>query len=109
MAKKTKGANKRKKKAKYIKNKEIVKFLLQHLEKENIDFSKVKISSFSDDMYHENEEFKFFQKKDQMQPSGVPNAPQKTKLPLFGFNLLNELTNDNRTNETVKFSSSIFQ
>ena len=109
MAKKTKGANKGTKKTKYFKDKAIINFLLQHLKEEKIDFSKVKISSFSDEISSENEEFKLFQKKDQIQSPEMANVPQKKKLPIFGFNLLNNYAIDDSTNETIKISSSIFQ
>ena len=47
MAKKLKKKFK-KKTNQYIKDKAIVDFILQHSEKENIDFSKIKIPSFLD-------------------------------------------------------------
>ena len=109
MVKKSKTQIRRKQKAKYFTDKSIIKFLLQHLEKEKIDFSKVKIPSFSDEADTEEEEYKYSKIKNPIQKSEMPNIPQKNKLPVFGLSLLNDLSTDNNIHETVKFSSSIFQ
>ena len=109
MVKKIKSQIRRRQKAKYFTDKSIIKFLLQHLETEKIDFSKVKISPFSDDVDTEEEEYKYSKIKNSIQNSEMPNIPQKNQLPVFGLSLLNDLSSDNNTHETVKFSSSIFQ
>ena len=109
MVKKIKSQIRRKHKAKYFTDKSIIKCLLQHFEKEEIDFSKVKIPPFSDEVDTEEEEYKYSKIKNSIQNSEMSNIPQKNQLPVFGLSLMNDLSSDSNTHETVKFSSSIFQ
>ena len=61
MVKKMEKSLKKKTKAKYIKDKCVANFILQHLRKETIDFSKIKIPSFLEFVNNEEKESKSFQ------------------------------------------------
>ena len=101
MVKKIKKYLKKKTKAKYIKDKCVANFILQHLRKEVIDFSKIKIPSFSEFVNNEEEESKSFQN------NHLKSEEQKNNdLPKFGFSFLNELLDDKK--EQYVFNSSIF-
>ena len=100
MSKKIKSKIKRKSSRKYIKDKSLTDFLLQHLKKEQIDFSKIKIPSFLD--FIKNEE------KEENKALKQSDSENGKRMPLFGFSLLNELLSDKKTKELISFKSSLF-
>ena len=104
MAKKIKKMKKLKNR-KYIKDKGIVNFLLQHLKPQNINFSKIKIPSFFESC-NDSDGKNTISSNDIKEPSHDQTAK---KLPSFGLTLLAELENDENLFEGVKFVSSIFK
>ena len=109
MAKRIKKKIRKNPKFEYIKNKAIVHFIHQHLKKEKIDFSKIKIPSFLDVLNTEEDEININQ---------VPNLNKKSEesitlnsrnLPTFGFSLLADFSSDKNEKRPVVFKSSIFK
>lgn len=100
MSKKIKFQIKRKSSRKYIKDKSLTDFLLRHLKKKPIDFSKIKIPSFLDII--KNEE------KEENKALTQNDSENGKRMPLFGFSLLNELSSDKKTKEPISFKSSLF-
>ena len=90
---------------KYIKDKCIVSFLLQHLKPQKIDFSKIKIPSFFESC-NDSDEKNSISSNDTREPSHFQTPRQ---LPSFGLTMLDELENDENQSEEVKFVSSIFK
>ena len=106
MSKKNLRRDKGKVKGKYIKDKAIVEFILQHSEKERIDFSKIKIPSFLDIIADEEKPTILVQcdsnKNDEL------TVQKCKKMPIFGFSLLNELSSDENLKGATNFKSSLF-
>ena len=103
---------KHQKKDKYIKDKSLIKFLMQHYKKQTIDFSKVKISSFLDSLNNKEEEKEncidenLVRMKNKL--SETINFP---KFPTFKFSLLKDSSfcNINNSNINVlKINSRLF-
>ena len=105
MVKKIKKYLKKKTKAKYIKDKCVANFILQHLRKEAFDFSKIKIPSFSEFVINEEEESKSFQNNNLNKKS---EEQKNNNLPKFGFSFLNELLDGKKEQRPYVFNSSIF-
>lgn len=109
MVKKIKKYIKKKPKAKYIKDKCVANFILQHLEEQLIDFSKIKIPPFLDFLNNGEDESKSI-KNDNLNKKAEDPLEQKNKnLPKFGFSFLNELLEEKREPIPQMFNSSIFQ
>ena len=109
MAKKIKKVINKKSKAKYIEDKCVANFILQHLRKEKIDFSKIKIPSFLDVMNNEEEESKSNKNNNLNKKSEQPNIQKNNNIPKFGFSFLNELLQEKREQKSIAFNSSIFK
>ena len=88
-----------------VKDKELTKFLPKHLERQKIDFSKMKIKTFLDHCDPLKELIKSIQKC--TLNSEVPFDKTKKRLKIFNLSLLEELKKD-ENREDFKFSSSIF-
>ena len=107
MSKKDRKQNKKKAKKKYIKDKAIVDFILQHSIKEPIDFSKIKIPSFLDSNT-DDEKSTIITKSDSNKNYECFAFKRGKNLPIFGFSLLNEFSSDNNSKEAFNFKSSLF-
>ena len=110
MAKKLKKKFK-KKTNKYIKDKAIVDFILQHSEKENIDFSKIKIPSFSGCTSNEEDDIKSIKSDNLNEKFDQINIQEKNKIPNFRFSLLDFFSKDeNNNNRRIpEFKSTFFK
>ena len=110
MAKKLKKKFK-KKTNKYIKDKAIVDFILQHSEKENIDFSKIIIPSFLKCASNEEDDIKSIKCDTLNEKFEQINIQEKNKIPNFRFSLLDFFAkneNDN-TRRIPEFKSTFFK
>ena len=110
MAKKLKKKFK-KKTNQYIKDKAIVDFILQHSEKENIDFSKIKIPSFSGCTSNEEDDIKSIKCDTLNEKFEQINIQEKNKIPNFGFSLLDLFAKDENesTRDIPEFKSTFFK
>ena len=110
MAKKLKKKFK-KKTNKYIKDKAIVGFILQHSVKENIDFSKIIIPSFLKCASNEEDDIKSIKCDILNEKFEQINIQEKNKIPNFRFSLLDFFAkneNDN-TRRIPEFKSTFFK
>ena len=96
-------------KRKYIKDNALVNFILQHSKKEKIDFSKLKIPSFSECLKSEKEDFKDFKEKYLDQKNSQTNSSTNHVFPKFRLSLLDENRKDSDTQPDYHFSSFLFQ
>ena len=94
---------------KIIKDKAIVKFILQHSEKEEIDLSKLKIPSFADVLKADEEDSRAFRAKCFKMKSGEPNSKNDQTLPTFSLSMLDIIKIEGNSLPSVQFSSSLFQ
>ena len=97
------------KKRKYIKDKAIINFILQHSKQELIDFSKLKIPLFLESLKHEEEDLKYFKENFLNKRDELNNSYTNQKLPKFGLSLLDELNSEVDSPSIFQFSSSLFQ
>ena len=86
---------------KFIKDKALVKFILQHSVKEEIDLSKVAISSFVDVPKADKEYCK--------SKSEEPNSKIVQNFPPFRLSFLDVIKMEENFVPSVHFSSSLFQ
>ncbi len=96
-------------KVKYIKDRAIVNFILQHSKKETIDFSKIKIPSFLDISNAEEDGHNYNQIQNLNQESQATTIQNSSNLPTFGFSLLAEFSSNQSEKEPIEFKSSIFK
>ena len=106
MSKKNLRRNKGKVKRNYIKDKAVVEFILQHSQKERIDFSKIKIPSFLD--ISADEERPTVLEQFDSNKNDELSVQKSKKMPIFGFSLLNELSSDENLKGATNFKSSLF-
>ena len=97
---------KRRKVIKYIQDKALIGFIHQHLQKEAIDFSKARISSFLDSLDNKEDVFKGIKTETNNEKSF---SQKNEKLPTFGLSLLKDFSNVKNLQQTFKFKSFIFQ
>ena len=98
-----------KKGRKFIKDKALVKFILQHSVKEEIDLSKVPISSFADVLKADEEDFRAFRAKCYKSKSEEPNSEKVQTFPIFRLSLFDVIKMEENFIPSVHFSSSLFQ
>ena len=91
---------------KYIKDKALVKFILQHSVKEEIDPSKVKISSFEDVLKEDEEDSRVFRTKYFKSKSEEPNPENIQTFPTFRLSLLDVIKMEENFVPSIHFSSS---
>ena len=96
----SKKIKRRKPKAKYIKDKCIEKFLLQHLDKQKIDFKKIKISSFFDNINDSDVS---------QSSSEVTSEKTKKNYQIFDLSILEGFQKEENNQRDFEFSSSIFK
>ena len=94
---------------KYIKDKALVKFILQHSVKEEIDLSKVSIPSFADVLKADEEDSRNFRSKYFNMKSKEPNSKNVQTPPTFSLSMLDIIKLEENSLPSVHFSSSIFQ
>ena len=99
-------------KCKYIKDKSLVKFLMQHYKKQTLDFSKIKISSFLDSLNNKEEEKENCIDANMIR---IKNKMSETisfpKFPTFKFSLLKDSSFCNINNSSInvpKINSRLF-
>ena len=97
------------KERKFIKSKGLVKFILQHSVKEEIDLSKVSIPSFQDVLKADVEDSRAFRAKCFNIKSKEPNSKNVQTLPTFSLSMLDIIKLEENSLPSVHFSSSIFQ
>ena len=100
------------KKNKYIKDKALIHFIHQHSIEEKIDFSKIKIPSFSNLSETDKDDFKEIKSKYLNKNSHNPyiyKNQKNNKMPGFGLSLLNFFVRDDNSQKTPKFESFIFK
>ena len=78
---------------KFIKDKALVKFILQHLVKEEIDLSKMKISSFVDFLKDDEEDSRTFRSKICKLKSEELNSEKDQTFPIFRLSLFDVIKN----------------
>ena len=93
-------------KYKYIKDKCVANFILKHLRKETIDFSKIKIPLSLNVVNNEEEESKSFQNHNL---NKISEDQKNNNLPKFGFSFINELLDKKKEQRPYVFNSSIFK
>ena len=94
---------------KFLKNKALVKFILQHSVKEEIDLSKVSIPSFADVLKADEEDSRNFRSKYFNMKSKEPNSKNIQTPPTFSLSMLDIIKLEENSLPSVHFSSSIFQ
>ena len=94
---------------KFLKNKALVKFILQHSVKEEIDLSKVSIPSFADVLKADEEDSRNFRSKYFNMKSKEPNSKNVQTPPTFSLSMLDIIKLEENSLPSVHFSSSIFQ
>ena len=94
---------------KFIKDKALVKFILQHSVKEEIDLSKVAISSFVDVPKADKEDSRVFRSKYCKSKSEEPNSEKVQTFPTFNLSILDVIKMEENFVPSVHFSSSLFQ
>ena len=97
-----------KKGRKLIKEKALVKFILQHSVKEEIDMSKVSISSFVDVLKNDEEDSRAFRAKYCKSKSEEPNYEKVQTFPTFSLSILDVIKMEENFVPSVHFSSSLF-
>ena len=90
-----KAKNGKKYKYKYIKDKGIKNFILQHTQKPEIDFSKIKIPSFLEDFSKDEESFNNSFLKD-------------INLPIFKFKVIPDIKKEEEKENQLNFSFNSF-
>ena len=94
---------------KFIKDKALVKFILQHSIKEKIDLSKVTISTFADVLKSDEEDSRTFRAKYFKSKSEEPNSEKVQTFPTFNLSILDVIKMEENFVPSVQFSSSLFQ
>ena len=88
---------------KFIKDKALVNFILQHSIKAKINFSKIKIHSFSNYIHRKENDCKYINKNFELE-----EKQNNREIPDFRFSLLIFFSIGKRTEKTPKFKSFIF-
>ena len=97
------------KRRKYIKDKGVFKFILQHLVKEEIDLSNVPIPSFSDVLKSDEEESRAFRAKYMDSKLEKSNSEKIQDIPTFTLSLLDIIKCEENFLPKVNFSSTLFK
>ena len=98
-----------KKGRKFLKDKTLVKFILQHSVKEEIALSKVEITSFKDILKVEEEDSRSFRAKFCKSNPEEPNIEKFQNYPTFRLPLLDIIKMEENFVPLVHFSNSLFQ
>lgn len=113
MGKRIKRFFKKRHSSKYIKDKAIINFILQHSEEEKIDYSKIKIPSFHDSSDSEVDGIKTNRQNNLNESGEAPEENPKLieigKIPNFNFSLLNFFGKDEKTENMPNFKSFLFK
>ena len=96
------------KRRKYIKDKAIFKFILQHLVREEIDLSKVSIPSFSEVLKSDEEDSRAFRAKYLNSKLEKSNSEKIQSIPTFTLSLLDIIKREDNSSPSNHFSSSLF-
>ena len=98
-----------KKGRKFMKEKALVKFILQHSVKEEIDLSKVSIPSFTDVLKADEEDSRALRTKCFNTKSNESSSNNVQTLPTFSLSMLDIIKIEENSLPSVHFSSSLFQ
>ena len=112
MGKRIKRFFKKRHSSKYIKDKAIINFILQHSEEEKIDYSKIKIPSFFNSSDSEVNGIKTNRQNNLNESDEAPEDPkliEMGKIPNFNFSLLNFFGRDAKTENMPNFKSFLFK
>ena len=93
----------------FIKDKGLVKFILQHWVKEEIDLSKVAISSFADVLKDDEEGSRAFRSKYLKLKSEERNSEKVQAFPIFRLSLFDVIKMEENFIPPVQLSFSLFQ
>ena len=96
------------KRRKYIKDKGVFKFILQHLVKEEIDLSKVSIPSFSEVLKSDEEDSRAFRAKYLNSKFEKSHSEKIQVIPTFTLSLLDIIKREDNSSPSYNFSSSLF-
>ena len=96
------------KRRKYIKDKGVFKFILQHLVREEIDLSKVSIPSFSEVLKSDEEDSRAFRAKYFNSKLERSNSEKIQSIPTFTLSLLDIIKREDNSSPSYHFSSSLF-
>ena len=94
---------------KFIKDKALAKFILQHSVREEIDLSKVPIPSFADALKADEEDYRAFRSKCYKSKSEEPNFEKVQTFPIFRLSLFDVIKMEENFIPSIHFSSSLFQ
>lgn len=112
MGKRIKRFFKKRHSSKYIKDKAIINFILQHSEEEKIDYSKIKIPSFFNSSDSEVNGIKTNRQNNLNESDEAPEDPkliEMGKIPNFNFSLLSFFGRDEKTENMPNFKSFLFK
>ena len=98
-----------KKGRKFMKEKALVKFILQHSVKEEIDLSKVSIPSFADVLKADEKDSRALRAKCFNIKSNESSSNNVQTLPTFSLSMLDIIKIEENSLPSVHFSSSLFQ
>ena len=96
------------KRRKYIKDKGVFKFILQHLVKEEIDLSKVSIPSFSEVLKSDEEDSRAFRVKYLNSKFEKSLSEKIQSIPTFTLSLMDIIKREDNSSPSYNFSSSLF-
>ena len=96
------------KRRKYIKDKGVFKFIIQHLVKEEIDISKVSIPSFSEVLKSDEEDSRAFRAKYLNSKLEKSNSEKIQSIPTFTLPFFVIFKRDDNSLPSSLFSSSLF-
>ena len=96
------------KRRQYIKDKDVFKFILQHLVREEIDISKVSIPSFSEVLKSDEEDSRAFRTKYLNSKLEKSNSEKIQSIPTFTLSLLDIIKREDNSSPSNHFSSSLF-
>ena len=112
MGKRIKRFFKKRHSSKYIKDKAIINFILQHSEEEKIDYSKIKIPSFFNSSDSEVNGIKTNRQNNLNESDEAPEDPkliEMGKIPNFNFSLLSFFGRDEKTENMPNFKTFLFK
>jgi len=96
------------KRRKYIKDKGVFKFILQHLVKEEIDLTKVSIPSFSEVLKSDEEDSRAFRAKYLNSKFEKSHSEKIQSIPTFTLSLMDIIKREDNSSPSYNFSSSLF-
>jgi len=96
------------KRRKYIKDKGVFKFILQHLVKEEIDLTKVSIPSFSEVLKSDEEDSRAFRAKYLNSKFEKSLSEKIQSIPTFTLSLMDIIKREDNSSPSYNFSSSLF-